>query len=59
MHEYRLYIFDEDGTPLGPGRPVLADDDEAALAIVHTFVDGNDWILCDGNRIVKEVKRQR
>ena len=42
-----------------PHSESLKADSNAALAIVRTYVDGQDWILCDGIGIVKAVKRPK
>jgi hypothetical protein len=59
MPDYRLHLYDKDGKPFGPAWPIRADDDEAVLAIVQKYVDGQDWMLCDGTRLVKEVRQRR
>jgi hypothetical protein len=47
MHEYRLYIHGKDGNLIEPGRPIKADDDEAAIEKAQTYVNGLDWLLRD------------
>jgi hypothetical protein len=44
---------------LGPGRPIAADDDETAIEKARGYVDGLDWMLCDGTRIVKKVEDKK
>ena len=58
LHEYRLYVYDKNGQLLGPARPIVADNDDAALGLAASYTDGVDWMLCDGSRIIKEVRRQ-
>jgi hypothetical protein len=45
MHEYRPYIHGKDGGLMGPGRPIAADNDEAAIEKAQGYVDGLDWLL--------------
>jgi hypothetical protein len=54
VHEYRLYIYGKDGSPLGPGRPIAADNDEEAIAQAKTHIDRQNAMLCDGVRVVQE-----
>jgi hypothetical protein len=59
MHEYRLYIHGKDGSLLGPGMPIAADNDKAAIEEAKTHVNGLDWMLCDGFRIIKKVEHDK
>jgi hypothetical protein len=59
MHEYRLYIHGKDGSLLGPGRPIAADNDEAAIERAQVYINGLDWMLCDGTRIIKKVEHEK
>ncbi len=56
-HEYRLYVLGADGRAVGPGMPIRAENDEAAISGAKARIDGRaESMLCDGNRIVKKFK---
>ena len=59
LHEHRLYLYGKDGQLVGPARSIVADNDDAALGLAASYTDGVDWMLCDGPRIIKEVRRQK
>jgi hypothetical protein len=59
MHEYRLYIRGKDGGLIGPGIPIAADNDDAAIERAQIYVNGPDWMLCDGTRVIKEVRHEK
>lgn len=52
MAEYRLYRLDKDGHVLGPPEIITGDDDEAAIATAHQYVDGVAVELWDRSRRV-------
>jgi hypothetical protein len=54
VHEYRLYIYANDGSPFGPGRPIAADNDEDAIAQARTYIGDQNAMLCEGVRVVHE-----
>jgi hypothetical protein len=58
MREHRLYVYGKDGGLFGPGQPIAADND-AAIEAAQVYVNGLDWMLCDGTRIVKEVCHEK
>jgi hypothetical protein len=59
MHEYRPYVHGKDGGLMGPGIRIAADNDEVAIERALVYVNGLDWELCDGTRIVKEVRHKK
>ena len=59
MPEYRLYVYGKDGGLVGPAKPIAGDDDEAAIEKALVYVEGLDWELCDGIRIVKQGRHKK
>lgn len=59
MPGYCLYIHGKDGGLIGPGIRIAADNDEAAIEKATLCVKGLDWELCDGTRIVKQVRHDK
>ena len=57
-HDYRLYVYDKQGHPVGPPVTISAVDDETAIDRAAGHRDGLRAELLVGGRLVKRFSSQ-
>jgi hypothetical protein len=59
VHDYWLYVYDQEGRLIGPPTAISAHDDETAITRAKARLDGLDAELMDGKRLVERLPRKR